>query len=648
MQRLSSIAAITALLLLACTGPQPRVTEWEEITDAAPPPVSNDVSAAEAFEAAVAHYDGGHYEDALEAFRLFGAEFPLDPLAVRAEIYAARTQIALGDFWEADTGFRSLRDAPDGPETRDAAILYLAFIEARRGNTETAIAVVSDAVSAGPLHVPVGWVVSGDEAQLGALLAEGSFARGERLHGLSALALVAEFDDAEMFEYAVERAAEVAEFELDDGERRTLFASPTPFLRAATAAPIAASMADTGDVIGALEILNRAAEDVDQCGQPERLAEVRATLELPGAEAPLRYGVALSLTGPTRRAGRAALGAMLLAHRAFEDRPAETTMVIRDTYGTPDGAARATEELIDLGVSVILGPVEDDLAAAAATIASDRGVPIISLSPFDEEEAVAGVYRWLFDAAAEAQLAVDEVARRGATRFVVVSEPENDAAPFFLSFAAAAEGAVESAGGEVIPRVELVVGEDPSETQQAAEAAAHEVAGTDADAVVLALDDQLAATFAAYLTTQDIWSSRDGTTRTADGRRAITYVGNSFLVADSLLMNSGNYLEHAIIPYWFAPQLADGAAREFVDRFYYTYGRDPGLLEAFAFDAALAVHRLLVQENVRAPIDVDARLRSGVEIGGVSSEVSFDVLGNPTTTPRLATIEDGAFVPLSD
>ena len=75
---------------------------------------------------------------------------------------------------------------------------------------------------------------------------------------------------------------------------------------------------------------------------------------------------------------------------------------------------------------------------------------------------------------------------------------------------------------------------------------------------------------------------------------------------------------------------------------------DPGLLEAFAFDATLAIHGLLVRENVRAPVDVDARLRGGVDIGGISTRVAFDTLGNPLTTPRLATIEDGAFVPLDD
>ena len=638
-----------AAMASACTGPQPRVTEWEELSDTAPAPTSDDQNASVSFEAAVAHYEAGRYDSALEAFRLFGAEFPLDPLAVRAEIYAARTQIALGNVWEADAAFRSLRAAPDGPETREAAILYLGFVEARRGNTTQAIELVSEALLDGPVRVPIGWVVPGDEAQLAALLAEANMALAAPDQALAALAIVGEHAEGALFEYAVDRAAEVAEFDIPEDGRLELFETGHPFVRAALAAPIAASMGDAGDVTGALEILNRAGDAADRYARAERLAEVRSTLELPGAELPLRYGVVLSLTGPTRRAGRAALGAMLLAQRVFEERSPVSTMVIRDTYGTADGAARAAEELVALGVSILIGPVEDDLAAAAAEVASESGVPIVSLSPFAEESRVEGVYRWLFDANAEAALAVEAADARGVSRFVIVSEPESQAAPFFLTFAGAAEDAIDAVGGSQLDRVELVaVPDDAAETQRAAEAAANAVAATDADVVILALDDQLAATFAAYLTTRDIWSSPDGTTRTSDGRRAITYVGNSFMVTESLLLNSGNYLESAIIPYWFSPQIAEGGAREFADRFYYTYGRDPGLLEAFAFDATLAVRQVIVNENVRAPVDVDTRLRAGIDVDGVLGRVAFDPLGNPTITPRLATIEDEDFVPLRE
>ena len=648
MQYAFSTCFLFALMASSsCTGPQPPVTEWEDLSDTAPAPTTDDQNASVSFEAAVAHYETGRYESALEAFRLFGAEFPLDPLAVRAEIYAARTQIALGNVWEADSSFRSLRAAPDGPETREAAILYLGFVEARRGNTATAIELVSDALLDGPVRVPIGWVVPGDEAQLAALLAEANMERGAPDHALSALAIVAEFGEDALFDYAVDRGAEIAEFDIPESERQALFEVAEPFVRAALAAPLAASMGDAGDVTGALEILNRAAEAADRYARQERLAEVRATLELPGAELPLRFGVVLSLTGPTRRAGRAALGAMLLAQRAFEDRAAASTMVIRDTYGTPDGAARAVEELVALGVSVLIGPVEDEFAAAAAEVAAANGVPIVSLSPFAEETHVEGVYRWLFDASAEAALAVEAADARGVTRYVIVSEPQSQSAPFFQTFASAAEASIDGVGSVLLDRVEFdAVAGDAPETQRAAEAAANAVAATDADAVILALDDQLAATFAAYLTTRDIWSSIDGSTRTSDGRRAITYIGNSFMVTESLLLNSGNYLESAIVPYWFSPQIAEGSAREFADRFYYTYGRDPGLLEAFAFDATLAVRQVMVNENVRAPVDVDTRLRAGIDVDGVLGRVAFDALGNPRVTPRLATIEDESFVPL--
>ncbi|MFT6396240.1 MAG: ABC-type branched-subunit amino acid transport system substrate-binding protein [Bradymonadia bacterium] len=645
-----STCLILALsVLVACSGQQPLpIASWEDLTETAPAPTTSDETAAASFDSAVAYYEAGRYEQALEAFQLFGAEFATDPMAVRAEIYAARTHIALGNVWEADTAFRSLRAAPDGPETHQAAILYLGFVEARRGNTETAIQGVADALTDGVVEIPVGWVVRGDEAQLGSLLAEAEISADLAEDSLNTLALVADFGEGLMLDYAIDRAAEVAEFHISPARRADLFENSSPFAQAALAAPLASQMGDTGDIVGALEILNRAAAATDQFARPERLDEVRATLELPGAELPLRYGAVLSLTGPTRRAGRAALGAMLLAQRTFEDRDAVSTLVIRDTYGTSDGAARAVAELADLGVSVIIGPVEDDLAAAAAEVAADNGLPIISLSPMAEQRRVDGVYRWLFDPRAEATTAVDVADGRGVSRYVIVSKPSDLSEPFFESFADAAEEHIERLGARVVRRVYLEAVEgDASATQRAAEAAAQAVASTDADAVILAVDDQLAATFSAYLTAQDIWPTAEGATRTADGRRAITYLGNSFMLTDSLLLNSSNYLSGAIIPYWFSPELAEGTAREFADRFYYTYGRDPGLLEAFAFDATLAARQILLNENLRAPVEVNSRLQGGVTVDGVIGAVEFDELGNPRVTPSVATIEDDLFVPLN-
>lgn len=644
----STCLLLALSVLSACTGRQPPpIATWEDLTDTAPAPTTSDETASASFDAAVAHYVAGRYEDALEAFQLFGAEFATDPMAVRAEIYAARTHIALGNVWEADTAFRSLRAAPDGLETLQAAVLYLGFVEARRGNTGTAVQEIAGALADTVVQVPVGWVVLGDEAQLGSLLAEAEISAGLAEESLNTLALVADFGEGLMLDYAIDRAAEVAEYHIEPNRLANLFESSSPFAQAAIAAPLAARMGDTGDIIGALEILNRAAAATDRFTRPERLDEVRATLELPGAEMPLRYGAVLSLTGPTRRAGRAALGAMLLAQRTFEDRDAVSTLVIRDTYGTADGAARAVAELADLGVSVIIGPVEDDLAAAAAAVAAGHGLPIVSLSPMAEEERVDGVYRWLFDARAEATTAVDVANERGVSRYVIVSKPSDLSEAFFESFADAATDHIEALGAQVVRRVYLEAVEgDASATQRAAEAAAQAAASTDADAVILALDDQLAATFAAYLTAQDIWPTADGGTRTADGRRAITYLGNSFMLTDSLLLNSSNYLTGAVLPYWFSPDLATGAAREFADRFYYTYGRQPGLLEAFAFDATLAARQILLNENLRAPVDVNARLQGGVTVDGVIGSVAFDELGNPQVTPQVATVEDDRFVPL--
>ncbi len=637
MLRIIALLAL-ASLLAACPRPIPDEPIVVDTTD--------DAAAQARFDEAVALYEGGRFDDAVEAFQLFGAEFPADALAVRAELYLGRSLAAAGELAQARSLFRSLADAPDTAQTRELATLYLAFVDAVRGDRAAAEAAVAELLAMSPrLRTPVAAVIPGDEALLASLVAEARIERGDWGDALAELETVAAWspDDALLF-YGYDRAFEVAESRMDVAALSDAFDGGTDFAMTVTGPALAGALARLGDVETARAVLDEARAPMDTLGFADRWGAASTALAAAGGEVRARWGVVLLLSGPNRRAGRAALGGLLLAQDAFEQVGPESTMIIRDTGGTAAGTERAIAELAAWQVSAIVGPIEDDLALVGRQAAAELGIPYIALSPGGWEDAVGASWRLQIDAAAEAETAVDIAwADRGATRFAIVRPAGHDT-PWLDDFAAHAWSAVDSRGADVV--LEATLDLSPDALQESAEAAAEQIARAEPDAIILALPASEAATFASWMAAQNVWPSVDGRTRADDGRRLVTWVGNSFMVDDLLLRDAADYLRGAILPAWFVPALADAEARVFADRFEATYGRPAGILEAFAYDAGSLVRRLLVDEAQLGAARIAQRLRAGVDLRAVVGTIRFDELGNPDVQPVLVTISGGAFVRL--
>jgi len=108
-----------------------------------------------------------------------------------------------------------------------------------------------------------------------------------------------------------------------------------------------------------------------------------------GAEEKHIVAFLVPLTGDGSQWGRAMLNAAQLA--LFEYFDPDTTLLIKDTSGTPNGAARAAGEAIDDGARLLIGPLFSESVLAVAPVARQHGVPIISFSN-DRSVAGDGVY----------------------------------------------------------------------------------------------------------------------------------------------------------------------------------------------------------------------------------------------------------------
>ncbi|MEE8535416.1 MAG: penicillin-binding protein activator, partial [Kiloniellales bacterium] len=151
-------------------------------------------------------------------------------------------------------------------------------------------------------------------------------------------------------------------------------------------------------------------------GDPGYLADTAITrIELDGA---IKVGLLLPLSGRHARLGEALLNAAQLA--LFDVADQRFTLVVRDTRGTPEGAAAATRAVLAEGSRLILGPLFASSVQAMAETARGLGVSVIA---FSNDRTVAGGGVLIMGLAPGLQIArlISYASRQGLTRFAVLA-----------------------------------------------------------------------------------------------------------------------------------------------------------------------------------------------------------------------------------
>lgn len=125
--------------------------------------------------------------------------------------------------------------------------------------------------------------------------------------------------------------------------------------------------------------------------------------------------ILLPLTGPQADLGQNMLRAAQLSYAGPMD--------VRDTLGTPDGAAAAAQAAVAAGGKIILGPLTSGETAAVAPAATAAHVPVLAFTS-DPAQARPGI--WVLGITPDQQVRrlVAAVAAEGKTRFAAVV-PDN-------------------------------------------------------------------------------------------------------------------------------------------------------------------------------------------------------------------------------
>jgi branched-chain amino acid transport system substrate-binding protein len=155
-------------------------------------------------------------------------------------------------------------------------------------------------------------------------------------------------------------------------------------------------------------------QPAEQTGAPEQPVVQRHHA---GPGEPIKIGILLPLSGRNATVGQNLLEAAELAlYDIGDDR---LVLIPGDTGDTPGQAATATQELLDKGVEVILGPLFSANVSTAAPIANAEGVNLIAFSN-SRDVAAPGAYLMGFLPGAEVKRIVDFARTHGLKRFAAL------------------------------------------------------------------------------------------------------------------------------------------------------------------------------------------------------------------------------------
>ena len=285
-----------------------------------------------------------------------------------------------------------------------------------------------------------------------------------------------------------------------------------------------------------------------------------------------RLGAVVPLGGKSNRIAEAAVAGLGLA-AGIGDGKAVAAIEVR-AAGDGDAVALAVEDLARASVIAIIGPTDKDAVDAAGPRAEALGVPLLSLSGRAEKHAMRRtVFHMVHSGEARARALVQRAIAKGINRFAVLA-PESG---YGKTLTSAFVDEVGRGGGTIVSSVTY-----KADTKSFASVVSKLPGGWDA---IFVPED--AATLALIAPALDAagWKPRPLGTRKLRAGRAVLLLSTAENLTAAFLTDAGRHAEGAFLAPGFYPDDQDPASKVFIERFLAAFGRAPGFIEAYAFDA---------------------------------------------------------------
>ncbi|HNT57404.1 MAG TPA: penicillin-binding protein activator [Syntrophales bacterium] len=334
-------------------------------------------------------------------------------------------------------------------------------------------------------------------------------------------------------------------------------------------------------------------------------------------------GLILPLSGKFAAFGQKALDAALLAldleNQASDGAVPPMELFIEDSAGEPSGGKKAVEKLVQEDrVMGIIGTMAGDAAEEAARTAQALQVPLVTLT---QKEAITETGDFVFRNFLTPPMIMKTLVHfafmnMGMKRFAILYPDD----PYGTEMMEAFWNEVEWYGGEV----RGVESYEPNATDFSREIRA--LAGlpekkdgqeeekpspvVDFDALFIPDTALKARLIAPQLAFHDITT--------------VQLLGSNLWNTPDLLQGETTYLQEAVFVDVFFLDSLSRAVRDFVDRFYFAYGRNPAEIEALAFDTMKILLTLLEDDRIRIREDLRDALLQLKNYPGVTGPTGFD------------------------
>jgi branched-chain amino acid transport system substrate-binding protein len=592
----------TALALVLCTTGCP--SQKRSVLGTVPPvPETGNPSARARFAELSSRFEktGANVTPDMESL---ASEYPQDPVAAYALLYAGMSAVHVGDYQRAVLDLHAIEKHRPEASLRARADLYLGIAQNYLGKYPEALAALRAAENA------LNTDDKEERAEWEAAMAEANSQTGRAVEAVGHYDAWYHVGRASERTYALSRIRALAAG-LDEASAASAYSqlsSRNGPAAAVLGARLAADATARGDNARA-QALRAETEDARK-----EIGLVPETTARDGGD-PARLGAILPLSGRQNRVGDRSMRGLAMATGASRGRAA-FQVAVRDSQSTAGTAAAAVEQLTAENVIAVIGPMEVEGVNRAGERAGRLGVPMLSLSPRAESHA-NGESRFLFHTVHSAEQRARALARYAVANKVkdfAVLAPDN---AYGKTVGGAFASEVERLGGHVLATANY---------------AAKATAFTDAVKKLrkpwraIFIPDQarrLALVAPALAAGNYVARPLDAKVK-GGGRRAILLLSTAELVDDRFLTSAGRYCDGAVLAPGFYPDRKDELIGRFVDEYYAAFGGLPTALEAYAYDAALAIGAAIAS-GARSRSELAARLAS-VRVRGLTGEIQFDAV----------------------
>jgi len=368
----------------------------------------------------------------------------------------------------------------------------------------------------------------------------------------------------------------------------------------------------------------------------ERGKDLRQRISEIGTTDRYAIGCILPLTGRYSVYGERVLDAIILAVGIFDSRgEIPVKLIIEDSKSDPIAAREAVEKLAkEDNVIGIIGPLGSTTSIEAADEAQRIGIPILTLT---QKEGITETGDYVFRNFLTSTMQIKSLVKYtfenlGLTSFAILYPDDSYGTEMMNLF----WDEVVNYGGEIRgiesydtaqtdfgKEIKSIVRLDSPEDEEDSEEAEPFI---DFDALFIPDSSSRILMIAPQLAFYDVTN--------------IQLLGTSSWNSPELLDIDTKNIEGAIFTDGFFLESHSPSVREFIDRFYTALGREPGNLEALAYDAA----RIIVTVMIEMPTEVRGDLRDNLllleDYPGITGTTSFSETGDAEKTLYILMVSD--------